>query len=334
MSPSLATVSIDQLRLLTKIAVLYHEESYSQAEVSEKLNLSQARVSRYLKHAVELGIVRTSVIQPAGIYVGLEKALEEKYGLREVVVVEMVEGASVENRLGSSAAKYLETTLETTDFIGISSWSNTLVATVEAMRSRPRKIVTGVAQLIGGIGSPQAQAQATRLISHLAELTSARPYYLNAPGIASSHDLQQAFLGDPTVAATVAAWDKLTTLLVGVGTFPASPFFAASGNALLDDEESELASDGAVGEICLRYFDASGSPMHPKIESRMVSIEAAAMLAVPRRIGVAGGISKLSAVRAAITGGWVNVLITDSRLAAELLERPRFVVSTKATRAH
>jgi DNA-binding transcriptional regulator LsrR (DeoR family) len=65
--------------------------------------------------------------------------------------------------------------------------------------------------------------------------------------------------------------------------------------------------------------------MHPTIEKRMVSIDAASMLRVPRRIGVAGGIRKLAAVRAAITGKWVNILITDSEVAAELLEPPRTV---------
>jgi DNA-binding transcriptional regulator LsrR (DeoR family) len=33
---------------------------------------------------------------------------------------------------------------------------------------------------------------------------------------------------------------------------------------------------------------------------------------IPRRIGIAGGQSKHSAIHAAVTGGWVNVLITDT----------------------
>ena len=323
-SQTVLTTSVDQLRLLTKIAVLYHEEHLGQAEVAQKLNISQARVSRYLKHAAELGIVRTSVVQPPGISVGLEKALEEKYGLREVVVVENLEGFSSVTRIGMSAAKYLEATLDASDFVGISSWSTTLVATVEAMRSRPRKVVTGVAQLIGGVGSPQAQAQSTRLTSHLAELTSAKPFYLNAPGIVSSPEVRRAFLSDPGVTDTMKSWDRLTTILVGIGTFPASPLFLASGNALLSDEESELSKSGAVGEVCLRYFDSAGTPMHPAIEQRMISIESESMRRVPRRIGVAGGPGKLAAVRGAISGGWVNVLITDSQLALQLLEPPRF----------
>lgn len=320
---SLSTSSPEQLRLITKIAVLYHEEGLGQGDISKKLNLSQARVSRYLKQAEKEGIIRTTVVQPFGIYVGLEKALEEKFGLREVVVVENIEGASLVSSLGSAAATYLETTLIVNDHIGISSWSSTLLATVEAMRSRPRKVVNEVTQLIGGVGSPQAQIQASRLVSHLAELTLATPNYMAAPGIASSKEVKNAFLSDPAVSQTIASWDRITTLLVGIGSFPASPLLAASGNALGKDEELQLAKAGAVGEICLRYFDKDGEAMSPLIEERIISMDAKAMKKVPRRIAVAGGVKKLPAIRAAVLGEWANVLITDSEVARQLLEPPR-----------
>jgi DNA-binding transcriptional regulator LsrR (DeoR family) len=320
---SLSTATPDQLRLLTKISVLYHEEGLAQAEISDRLNLSQARVSRCLKSAAHLGIVRTSVVQPPGIYVGLEKALEEKYGLQEVVVADVMDGASLGMRLGSCAATYLETTIEVKDVVGISSWSTTLLQTVEAMRSRPRKILSEVMQMIGGVGSPQAQIQATRLVSHLAELTSAKPFYMAAPGLVANHGIRQAFLDDPAVATTAEAWERINTSLVGIGTFPASPLWQASGNALTQEEENELLSSGAVGEICLRYFDIDGAPMNPAIEERMISIDSASMLRIPRRIGVAGGMRKLAAIRGAISGGWVNVLITDADAARQLLEPPQ-----------
>ena len=319
----LSTWSPEQLRLITKIAVLYHEEKLGQAEISRKLNLSQARVSRYLKMAEKEGIVRTTVVQPFGIYVGLEKALEEKFGLLEVVVVENIEGASLVSSLGSAAATYLETTLLLNDHIGISSWSTTLLSTVEAMRSRPRKVVNEVIQLIGGVGSPQAQIQASRLVSHLAELTLATPYYMAAPGIASSKEVKKAFLSDPAVSQTIEAWSRVTTLLVGIGAFPASPLLAASGNALDKSEEQQLAREGAVGEICLRYFDQEGSAMAPAIEDRVIAIDAKSIKKVHRRIAVAGGPKKLNAIRGAVLGGWINVLITDSDTARQLLEPPR-----------
>ena len=322
-SGQISLSSIEQQRLMTKIAVLYHEESLGQPEISRRLNLSQARVSRYLKQAVAEGIVRTTVVQPYGIYVGLEKALEEKYGLLEVVVTEHIEGTSLKNALGSAAATYLETTLSANDHIGLSSWSQTLLATVEAMRTRPRKVVREVTQLIGGIGSPAAQIQASRLCSHLAELTSATPIYLAAPGVVATKSMKGAFLSDPAITETMAAWKRITTLIVGIGVFPASPLLAASGNTLEPSDEDQLKKDGAVGEICLRYFDKDGHAMNSGIEDRIISIDVKDMRAAPRRIGIAGGAPKLNAIRAAITGGWINVLITDSEVARLLLEPPR-----------
>jgi DNA-binding transcriptional regulator LsrR (DeoR family) len=43
----------------------------------------------------------------------------------------------------------------------------------------------------------------------------------------------------------------------------------------------------------------------------VVSITPADLRHVPRRIGVAGGASKYRAIRAALRGAWVNVIITD-----------------------
>jgi DNA-binding transcriptional regulator LsrR (DeoR family) len=41
---------------------------------------------------------------------------------------------------------------------------------------------------------------------------------------------------------------------------------------------------------------------------------------VPRRVGVAGGASKCRAIRAALRGAWVNVLVTDLDTARALVE--------------
>ena len=73
----------------------------------------------------------------------------------------------------------------------------------------------------------------------------------------------------------------------------------------------------------LIYVDKDGRAMHPIIEERVIAIDYSLMSKTKRRIGVAGGVSKLNAIRAAIVGGWINVLITDSEVARLLLEPPR-----------
>src|SRR4051812_21869307 len=57
-----AEIATDQIRLLTKVARMYHERGMRQPQIAQQLHISQPRVSRLLKRAVELGIVRTTVI--------------------------------------------------------------------------------------------------------------------------------------------------------------------------------------------------------------------------------------------------------------------------------
>ena len=71
--------------------------------------------------------------------------------------------------------------------------------------------------------------------------------------------------------------------------------------------------------MCFRYFDADGKPVHSRLEQRLIGISHDELMAIPRRIGVAGGERKFSAIRGALLGGWVNVLITDLAMARRLV---------------
>ena len=71
---------LDELRLLAKVARMYHEKGIRQPQIAAELNLSQARVSRMLKQAVDVGIVHTVVTMPSGVHSDLEDELQGRYG--------------------------------------------------------------------------------------------------------------------------------------------------------------------------------------------------------------------------------------------------------------
>jgi DNA-binding transcriptional regulator LsrR (DeoR family) len=317
--PARITADRDRLRLLTRVARLYHEKGVRQPEIAAQLNLSQARVSRLLKEAAERGIIRTVVVPPPGVHAEVEERLAEKYALRDVVVVD-VEGSSaaITSALGSGAAAYLDATLIGGDVIGVSSWSSTLLAAVEVMRPKRTQVVDSVVQVVGGVGSPEVQMQATRLAGRLAEVTGAAPVFVPSPGLVGSAALQQALMADPGMQAVQEWWSRLTVALVGIGSLEPSPLLRRSGNSLVAEEQDELARAGAVGDVCLRYFDAHGDAVTSSFDQRVIGIGRDHLLRVPRRIGVAGGTDKTEAIRAAVLGGWVNILVTDLEVATSL----------------
>ncbi|AEG44481.1 sugar-binding transcriptional regulator [Isoptericola variabilis] len=308
----------EQIRLMAKVARMYHERGMRQAEIAAELHVSQPRVSRLLKRATEVGIVRTTVSEPAGVFTDLEQELESRYGLTEAVVVDP--GGDDELRaLGSAAALHLETTLIGGDSIGISSWSASLLAAVEALRPFSSQVVTDVVQLVGGVGDPRVQVDASRLLTQLATATGAEPIFLPAPGLLGSRRARESLMADSTVLQVSSRWPNLTMAMVGIGALEPSPLLRRSGNSIAEEDQEKLRIAGAVGDVCLRFFDEDGDLVPSDLDDRVIGIEPDALRAIPRRIAVAGGERKIAAIRGALRGRWINVLVTDVRTARALL---------------
>jgi DNA-binding transcriptional regulator LsrR (DeoR family) len=309
-----------QLRLITKVARMYHERGVRQTDIAETLHISQARVSRLLKRATELGIVRTVVAAAPGVHTELEEALEGRYGLAEAVVVD-VEGSNedVIAALGSVGATYLETTLTGRERIGISSWSQTLLAAVDRMRPFRLPGAESVVQLMGGVGNSSVQTQGNRLLTEFARLVGATATFVPAPALVGNRTMRESLLNDAAMESIANDWAHLTMVLAGIGSLPPSPLLRASGNAADLADQDRLHAAGAVGDVCLRFFDAAGTLVPSDLDDRVVGIDADTLRRIPRRIGIAGGESKHKAIHAAVSGGWVNVLITDTGTAAALL---------------
>src|SRR6478609_7481855 len=113
---------LDEIRLMAKVARMYYDQGIRQQEITERLNIHQSKVSRMLKRAREANIVRISIATPAGFLPELEDALETRFQLKDVVVVDSDDDDErIARDLGAATAFYLENTLKPGMIIGISS---------------------------------------------------------------------------------------------------------------------------------------------------------------------------------------------------------------------
>jgi DNA-binding transcriptional regulator LsrR (DeoR family) len=293
--------SVDRLRLMTRVARLYYEQGLRQPEIAKRLSLSQATVSR--------------------LYPELEEALQQRFDLIDAVVADCASDSrdQVLRDVGSAAAAYLESTLAADEVIGISSWSETLLRTVGSMQPRRRTGTSHVVQILGGIGNPGAEVHAIRLTERFAALLHAEPHFLAAPGVTASPEATTAYLSEPLVRETAAYFDRLSVALVGIGALHPSSLLGESGNVFSEQELAELDRLGAVGDICLRFFDRGGQPVISPFNDRVVAISLAQLRGTRRSVGVAGTAEKLDAIRGALEGRLINVLVTDRFTAARLL---------------
>lgn len=312
--------TVNELRLMTKIAKLYYESRLNQIEIARILALSQASVSRLLKRAENEGIVRTVVNVPSGVNTELETELVGRYDLKDAVVVDSLneDENQIMRDIGAAAAYYVETTLKDGEVVGISSWSASLLAMLEAMRPQPNRRGIQVVQVLGGVGNPAAEVHATRLTGRFAGLVNGTPIFLPAPGIVGSAAALQVLLDDPYVNEAMLLFDQVTMALVGIGSDEPSKLLNLSGNVFSAEEQASLRSRGAVGDILLRFYDAKGHPIDSSFNKRVISMHLEQLSQVERSIGVAGGKRKFEAVLGALRGRWINVLITDRSTAEHL----------------
>ncbi len=310
---------IDELRLITKVARLYHERDLNQSEIAAQLNLSQSTVSRLLMRAKKEQIVRTLISVPSGAFPALEEALQAAYRLKDVVVVDCVEADDPMREIGAAAAYYLETTLNQREIIGISSWSSTLLAMVDAMHPLTRDTEAQVVQVLGGVGNPNAEVHAARLTGRLATLVNGKARFLAVPGVVGSADSARVLQEDQFTHEVLSMFNNVTLALVGIGAVEPSALLASSGNIFSPEELDMLKACGAVGDVCLRFFDDMGAPVLTPLNDRVIGMNLEQLRRTDRAVGIAGGPRKVQAIRGALRGGWVNVLITDRFTAENLL---------------
>jgi DNA-binding transcriptional regulator LsrR (DeoR family) len=311
---------IDELRLMAKVARMYYVQGIRQQGITERLQIHQSTVSRLLKRAREASLVRFSVTTPPGIFSEIEDRLAAKFQLKDAVVVDCPsEEEPMVRDLGAATAYFLETTVKPGATIGISSWSRSLFAMVDALH--PGDYCKGgkVVQILGGVGNAGIEHQAMYLAQRLAAAIGANAVLLQAPGVVGSADARRILMRDPSVREASGFFEHLDLALVGIGSLEPSRLLSNSGNVFSPKERTELSRLGAVGDICFRFFDAQGEPVKSPLMQRVIGIEPASLKRINRVVGVAGGRRKVPAILAALRGHWIDVLITDQRAAEALL---------------
>ena len=300
---------------------MYYEERRTQLEIATSLNVSQGTICRFLKRAEKQGIVRTTVSPPVGTFVDLEELLEQKFGLSQVIIARAPSGSeeSMQGAVGAAAAHFLGITLRPRAVIGVASWSASLLSMVEQMHPVWKISECKVVQILGGVGHPSVEKDASYLVSQLARLVQGDAHFLPAPGLVASKGAADVLAQDPHVRETLELFDRITVALLGIGSLEPSPWLVGSGNMFSIEELQSLEDKGAVGNICLRFYNANGEEIRDALgSSRVFGIKLERLKSIPMVVGIAWGKRKRQAILGALRGRWINVLVTDQFTAESL----------------
>ncbi|MCL5071901.1 MAG: sugar-binding domain-containing protein, partial [Actinobacteria bacterium] len=89
---------------------------------------------------------------------------------------------------------------------------------------------------------------------------------------------------------------------------------------ITEDELKYLKKKGAVGDVCMHFFDANGKIIENNMGGKLIAIPAEDFMRVPYSIGIVGGTRMAEAIYGALKGKFINVLITDYVTAQKVFE--------------
>jgi DNA-binding transcriptional regulator LsrR (DeoR family) len=310
-------VANDRHDRLAQAAYLYYVQDQSQAEIARVLGVTRSNVSRMLRAAREQSIIRFEIAYPFRRNAVLERDLRRRFagaGLREVVVP----AAHGILAVGHACCRWLDLNLHGGERIGL-GYGETVESMVSAAHFENRFDVE-VLQIAGEL-SVDARYSGHDLVRSFAEKLGGSYRYFDAPAMTPDEQTAQALIHMPRVADALEMGRRSDIAIASIGAFA----YAGSGQFLrraeaTEQEVEEARAAGAVGQISGRFFDERGKQLDLALDRRLISIDLEDIRRINTVVGLGSGEFKARAIRAALQGDLIDVLIVDEPLAAALMD--------------
>ena len=116
------------------VARRFYLEGQTKSQIADELGISRFKVARILESALREGIVRIEIEVPPEVDLELGRAVESRFGLRQVLVIRTADDPreAMRRQLGRACASLLVQRLSEKDLLGI-SWGRTLHAFTEVV---------------------------------------------------------------------------------------------------------------------------------------------------------------------------------------------------------
>ena len=315
-------------RFLIKVAELYYQDGLSQQQIAKKLHTSRTSISRALIQARNEGYVQIRIQYPEQSNLGLERKLEEKYGLTEALIAVPAYDQSVEQEISYQAVDYILRVLKKNMILGM-TWGRAMHGFVEqlAKDERLRSLSFQNVKVVPFLGTPgvtqvdswDATTYSHTLATKVGNLPHCASYNLSAPMYVDGSKEKEMIEGIEEISKVLQMAENADIALIGIGSMQKDSSILKAG-IRTEEEYTELIQKGAVGEIVGRIYDKEGQVVDEDLRRKMIGISTQQIKKIPVRVGISYGKDKVEAIKGAIKGEMINVLVTDATTAEKLME--------------
>lgn len=312
-------MQIDE-QLLYTIARLYYLENLSQVEISERLKLSRAKVSRLLARAREEKIVNIQITPPTGSNAEeLEQRIRDYFQIENVLVVDSAyEDASMnlQNTI-KHAAPYFQSFIQDGDKIGI-AWGYTLLKLTENLQNTTLPD-SAILQIAGNLDNADTNNFANEIIRQFSQKLGVKTLNtLPCPVIVENSIIVDLLLHDSKISNIVNQINHIDVAFPNISV-PTEESCLWRTGYLSSEELTQLREKGAVGNVCCRFIDNHGAIVDSSLDERTISINPDALRRARHSCICIAAEEKIPPLMGCLRAGLVNVLAIDSRTAESLL---------------
>ncbi|KAF1306112.1 sugar-binding transcriptional regulator [Enterococcus saccharolyticus] len=306
-------------KLLVKIAQMYYQEDKNQSQISKELNIHRSTISRLLKKSREEGIVNISInYDLAGTY-SLEKELEAKYDLLKAIVVPTavdIQSVQKVQSLGKATNEFLQSILVDDMIIGF-SWGQAMSVVSEELNDTKAENLTCIPLIGGPAGRLISEYHVNTITYTASKVLNAKALLIDAPAFPETKELKDALLANEFNQELLHLWKKLSVAIFGIG----SPQIKDSDRWQLFYGEDVLSqvNTQVAGDVVSRFYDVNGEHIPNDLDNRLIGISIEDLKAVQYRIAVAESLEKVEAIKSALLGKYMNVLVTTQETADAIL---------------
>ena len=311
---------MDKKALKIKIAKLFYQNKMSKIEIGRKLRISRFKVARYLNEALSEGLVEINIIDNSDSSIDLEDMIEKKYKIQQAKIVKT--SASYEQtkkNIGKAAAVLLEDLVHDGDTIGV-AWGTTLYEMLNSLSLNKKIRNISVVQLTGGLHQVEMDYSPVELAWRMAKIFRAKIFQLYVPAIVGSPHTMEVLLSENNIKRTIDMFSRVNIALIGIGSMVPGPSTMLYRDGFINKKDIEIIRKSkAVGDINSYFYDINGKECFTKLKNRTIGINLSQLKKIRYVMGVAGGLNKARAIYGALKGGIVNIIVTDSETAKNIL---------------
>ena len=316
------SLSQDQRYYMKLKALSYlYEDGLTQTEIAKRLSISRVTLGKLLEEARAEGMIKFEIVDVRGNMrvVQLEKELCEKFGLRDVRLVDAgtTDEEQLALRIATEGAAYVGPLIESGQKIGV-TWGRTLSNMIAALSPDPRIRDLEIYTLVGG-ASMSSNFQPNLLAERLLNKYDGQTFVITAPFMCQTEKLCANLKQEPAIARILDASHSLDLTLVGLGEEPQKGADHLSDYPFDKKVIQELVKAKAVGDICGNFFDIHGKLCDTSLRRRIVSIDITDLPKHKTVVALGGGPKKMRSLLGALHGGYLDVLISDVHTAEMIL---------------